>query len=159
VATQQRMNGFANVPAWKRLLHRPEFGAICWRGARSCLFLHYRGRCLHVASDGHHELPAPFRRPIGLSRSRALFVMIAARVDLSIGPWSVLLGWWWPFRLCYIGGGNLGSHSLLSLAPCWLASLNGLLLWLKNGSAFFYCESGVSFYSARFDYCAVYSIH
>jgi simple sugar transport system permease protein len=120
-----------NVPAWKRLLHRPEFGAISGAALVIVFFFITAGDSGMFASDGIMNW-ATVSAQLGLIAISACLLMIAGEFDLSIGSMIGFAGMMMTIPAVYWGWPIWGAILFAFAGAMLIGFLNGYIV-VKTG--------------------------
>lgn len=120
-----------NVAAWKRLLHRPEFGAISGAILVFVFFFITAGDSGMFASDGVMNW-ATVSAQLGLIAISACLLMIAGEFDLSIGSMIGFAGMMMTIPAVYWGWPIWGAILFAFVGAMFIGFLNGYIV-VKTG--------------------------
>uniref|UniRef100_A6VVP0 Xylose transport system permease protein XylH n=1 Tax=Marinomonas sp. (strain MWYL1) TaxID=400668 RepID=A6VVP0_MARMS len=119
------------VPAWKRLLHRPEFGAISGAVLVFVFFFITAGDSGMFASDGIMNWTTVSAQ-LGLIAISACLLMIAGEFDLSIGSMIGFAGMMMTIPAVYWGWPIWGAILFAFAGALFIGFLNGYIV-VKTG--------------------------
>ncbi|ETI58676.1 ABC transporter permease [Marinomonas profundimaris] len=119
------------VPAWKRLLHRPEFGAISGAVLVFVFFFITAGDSGMFASDGIMNW-ATVSAQLGLIAISACLLMIAGEFDLSIGSMIGFAGMMMTIPAVYWGWPIWGAILFAFVGAMMIGFINGYIV-VKTG--------------------------
>ncbi|WP_421850498.1 ABC transporter permease [Marinomonas sp.] len=119
------------VPAWKRLLHRPEFGAISGAVLVFVFFFITAGDSGMFASDGIMNWTTVSAQ-LGLIAISACLLMIAGEFDLSIGSMIGFAGMMMTIPAVYWGWPIWGAILFAFAGAMFIGFLNGYIV-VKTG--------------------------
>ncbi|MGO2511702.1 ABC transporter permease [Marinomonas polaris] len=119
------------VPAWKRLLHRPEFGAISGTVLVFVFFFITAGDSGMFASDGIMNWTTVSAQ-LGLIAISACLLMIAGEFDLSIGSMIGFAGMMMTIPAVYWGWPIWGAILFAFAGALFIGFLNGYIV-VKTG--------------------------
>ncbi|GGN30615.1 MULTISPECIES: ABC transporter permease [Marinomonas] len=133
-STEEKSTGderVRKVPAWKRLLHRPEFGAISGTVLVFVFFLITAGDSGMFASDGIMNWTTVSAQ-LGLIAISACLLMIAGEFDLSIGSMIGFAGMMMTIPAVYWGWPIWGAILFAFAGAMLIGFLNGYIV-VKTG--------------------------
>lgn len=131
VAAQSKDERIRNVPAWKKLLHRPEFGSLSGAVLVFVFFILTAGDSGMFAADGVINW-VTVSAQLGVIAIGACLLMIAGEFDLSIGSMIGFAGMMMTIPAVYWGWPIWAAIIFAFIGAMFIGYLNGYVV-VKTG--------------------------